>query len=162
MIDAADEEPTRNERNNIVLGVNEEAIIYGANDLPAITVTVNEIVRVPECTELGASTQNGELIALNVDITTASDYLLQTRYVDPNRSSWLSWRHWRGIDSSGEYLENYPLGLTTCMAMDSIVPLDIPEGETSSGWWILDLTPGATAAEWKLDEEEGAWEWVIP
>ncbi|MBC9935500.1 MULTISPECIES: hypothetical protein [unclassified Leucobacter] len=155
--DGEEAEPQRNERGNLAKQIGEEAFIFGSTGEKEISFKVLEAVRSPEC-QPSASTQNGELVALKIEMTTTEDYLLQTKYVDTVR---LDWRDWTGVSLDGSTIENSALGLTTCLPMTEIFPLDVPQGETVTGWWILDLAPGATSVVWSPDGEPG-WEWPVP
>lgn len=164
-----DKEPARNERFNLPMSAGQEGVIYGYDKKPAVTFKVTEIVRNPDCRPdpmWPVHAINGELVAVKIEMTTAADYVVKTGSADSTR---LSWQEWSGVAADGKKMSNSPGGIT-CYPQAEHFPIETPAGETVSGWWTLDLKPGAKSIAWRPDDvstwqwakEHGGWEWSIP
>lgn len=156
--------PVLNLRDNVEFVVGEPiSIAFPGSGNEAIRMVVTAVERDPECPgdpTWYAPPENGQFVALQLEITTSEDYLELMAGKQPLA---LYWHDWYGIDAGGSPIENTPYGFG-CYDLDVQVPQEIPSGVTTTGPFVMDLPPGTTKIMWKptgLYGVDHGYEWDI-
>lgn len=141
--------PILNLRNNVALKIGEPvSITFPGSGNEAIRMVVTAVERDPECPGdpmWYLPPENGEFVQLQIELTTSGDYLELMAGKEPLS---LYWNDWFGIDAGGDPIDNTPNGFG-CHDIDAQIPQQIPDGETSTGPFVLDLPPDTTKVMWQ-------------
>jgi hypothetical protein len=151
-----------NERGNIAMIIGQPGELTSlATGQPAVQFSVTEIGLEVTCTN-DATPENGQFVAVTMQLTTATDYL---DVMSANEPMLVSWQDWTGYSTDGIPVEVSGAG-ADCLP-DQSFPAGLPAGETTTGVIVLDVTPETTSVSWTpqfavgIAEQLSSWEWEL-
>jgi len=154
----------------VPLAVGETGVIPLADsETPAITFVVTAITPAFECTapvDEIVSAENGQFIAVAIDLTLAADYLTIMDSAVPLRMNQSDWIGYSADPAAGQV--NNTDGGVNCIPAAEQFPDELVAGTTTSAVIVLDMGTDTASVSWApggvtdLDPGITRWEWAVP
>jgi len=160
------DQPGLTEGGTIPLAIGEAGVIrFSSTNEPALQFAVTGVTSLAECTADDGSVltpDNGQFLAVTVDITTAADYLSVMTTGVPLR---VSMGDWLGQQADGTVIPNSDVA-SSCVG-ETMLPDEIAAGETASGVIFVDTAAGTPGVSFSpanvsgIDQQSVRWEWPV-